>query len=99
MGCCDQYVREKDVSLIVCFHGAKGVGFGRRPFSDTWIAPLGRPHFRYCASKALAIEWFCDNWGVSHLFVDALDGIGIGVRGDEEQANERRWHLVLGEFQ
>ena len=34
--------------------------------------------------KALAIEWLCDNWRVWHLFVDALDGIGIGVCGDED---------------
>ena len=34
MGCCDQYVRrEKDVSVIVCFHAAKGRRLRSAPFS------------------------------------------------------------------
>src|SRR4029078_9240865 len=82
-GCNSTYTAPRTRSTTISSCEKRGVGLGRRPFQILALRPLGRPHFRYCASKALAIEWLCDNWRVWHLFVDALDGIGIAVGGDE----------------
>ena len=52
------------------------------------LLPLTRPkgpaRTSHRKPAALAIEWLCDDRGVPHLFMDALDGIGIGVCGDED---------------
>jgi hypothetical protein len=38
----------------------------------------------YRLSKVFAIEWFCDDRGTGHLFMDAFYGIAVGVCGDED---------------
>ena len=64
---------------------ATGVGCVVGGFQIFTCRPLpGRPHFRYCASKALAIEWLCDDRGAGHLFMDAVDRIVVGVCSDED---------------
>ena len=54
-----------------------GVGFGRRLLS-------GGHRFLYHLSKPFAVDCLCDHRRARHLFVDALDGIAVGICSDED---------------